>query len=102
MNFTATSPAIATYTQGDRTMPLLTDPKIYQGNLDCHRFFVQVITNEWEVQDNFAVPKDSEVIDVLVIEPTETAIKKLVAETCWLEGWRVESFWRPTEDSIPF
>jgi len=45
------------------------------------------------------------VIDVVVLEPTEEAIKTLIAAAEWLKGYTLVKFWAPqpdTDEDAPF
>lgn len=67
---------------------LLTATEVYEQKLVGYRFFVQVVTEECELDLwEQPVPKDDKVIDVVVTEPTREAIAMLVAVTPWLKGW---------------
>jgi hypothetical protein len=81
---------------------LLTAPEVYEQNLVGYRFKVSLNTKGLELDwwGNL-VPKDTKVIDIVVTEPTRSAIKQLIATCEWLQGYELVSFWQP-EDSAPF
>ncbi len=105
MYLTESPQAIATSAHNcDRSIEveLLTDPKIYEQNLVGYRFKVSLDTKALELdwREN-PVPKNSKVIDIVVTQPTRSAIKQLIAACEWLQGYELVSFWQP-EDSAPF
>lgn len=70
-------------------MPLLTDSRIYEEKLQGYRYFVDLVSTDYELQDGYPVPKRSETVDVLVVDPSEDAIRLLVASCRWLEGYEI-------------
>ena len=88
----------------NRVFPLLTDPQVYDPKLTGHRYFVQLVSKSWELQDDRAVPSSDKVIDVVVVEPTESAIRQLIASAGWLVGWEMVDFWQEaaTDSYVPF
>jgi hypothetical protein len=43
------------------------------------------------------VPKDTKIIDIVVTEPTRSAIEQLIVMTGWLAGYEIVSFWTPVD-----
>ncbi|MDV2997544.1 MAG: hypothetical protein N4J56_007249 [Chroococcidiopsis sp. SAG 2025] len=88
----------------DRSMQveLLTDPKIYEHKLVGYRYKVCLVSKELELDGwENPVPKDTKIIDIVVSEPTRSAIEQLVAATGRPDYWQLVSFWQP-EDEAPF
>lgn len=82
-------------------LPLLTDRRVYEQKLQGYRFFVELVSTDWELQDGYPVPKHHETIDVVVTEPTEAAIKLLVASCGWLHDYQIVSY-SQSEDGCEF
>ena len=80
------SHAISYYNQ---ILPLLSDARVYEQKLKGYRYFVDLVSTDYELQDGYPVPKKAETIDVLVTEPTEAAIKLLIASCRWLEDYEI-------------
>ena len=80
----------------NQVLPFLTDARIYEEKLCGYRYFVDLVSREYELQDGYPVPKKAETIDVLVTQPTEAAIKLLVASCRWLEGYEIVGCTRET------
>lgn len=107
MNFIIPSPADATLLSDinhtvsyyNQVLPLLTDFRVYEQRLVGHRFFVELISHSYELQDDYPVPRKSLVVDVVVVEPTEEAIKALVAGCGWLRNHTLIKFWQPLDSS---
>lgn len=112
MHSSATDIAIATavtycdrvtlVTYYNQVLPLLTDRRVYEQKLRGYRYFVDVISHDWVEQDGYLVPKHSQTLDVVVTEPTEAAIKLLVASCGWLNGYTVVSYSQPESGEAPF
>jgi len=67
-----------------------------------YRYMCQLVSNELELDSRgIPVPKDCQTVDVLVTEPTETAIASLIAAAGWLDGYTMVSDWVP-DDGCPF
>lgn len=67
-----------------------------------HRFYVELSSKELELDSQeIPVPKDFKLIDLVVAEPTEQAIRAAIAATNWLKGYSIVSWWKP-EDESPF
>jgi hypothetical protein len=106
MTYITESPSvIATTTSNcDHILPLLTSREVYEQKLVGHRYYVQLVSKDWELQDDHPVPRKSEVIDLVVTEPTEAAIRELVESVGWLSNWRIVDFWQepPVDGYCPF
>lgn len=99
MYVTELSSAIATTpTKCDRVLPLLTDSRIHEQKLVGHRYFVDLDSLEYELQDDYPVPKSHKTVDVLVVEPTEKAIRELVANCGWLQNYKIVQIRKPAPD----
>lgn len=66
------------------------------------RYLVQLDSIEQELNSQeVPVPKDSKIVDVVVVEPTKEAIAILLAAAGYLKGYQITSYWTP-EDGCPF
>lgn len=102
-NSTTDRPAISTTTANcDRILPLVTCRQVYEQKLVGHRYFVELVSKQVELQEDRAVPIRTQVLDVVVVEPTRTAIEQLLAACGWLEGYEVVSYNEPDFDEAPF
>jgi hypothetical protein len=63
-------------------LQLLTAPELLSAPSKAHRFFADVASNKF---DHEGVPVDAQTIDVVVVDPSEDAIKLLIAATDWLK-----------------
>lgn len=82
-------------------MTYLTDSAIAPGS-SSYRFFVELASNEVELDAyDQAVPVAFKTLDILVVEPTIEAIRKLVAAQNWLSDWSIVDYWQPDPD-CPF
>lgn len=63
-----------------------------------YRYYVELVSTELDFE---GVPCRTQIVDVVVVEPTETAVKSLIAATKWLEGYRIVACWTPA-DECPF
>ncbi len=81
---------------------LLTAPETLAQPTLAHRFMVELASDELELdRDGIPVPVDYKMVDLVVTEPTKTAIQTLIAATSWLKGYTMVSHWIP-EDNCPF
>ncbi len=63
-----------------------------------YRFLVEL----WSLQtDEDGDPIETDLVDVLVVEPTIKAIRKLLQSEGLLELWQIVDHWQPDGD-IPF
>lgn len=77
---------------------LLTAPETLAQPTIAHRYMVELASNELELdRDGIPVPVDYKTVDVVVTEPTEQAIKTLIAATSWLAGYTMVSHWVPDD-----
>ena len=74
-----------------RILPLVTAAEVYAWELTGYRYFVELVSRNCELQDDRAVPASTQVIDVVVVEPTLQAIEQLLAATGWLKSWQIVS-----------
>ncbi|OWY63472.1 hypothetical protein B7486_52965 [cyanobacterium TDX16] len=88
--------------QRDRILPLVTCPQVSAQKLVGHRFFVELVSKQVELQDDRAVPVCTQDIDVVVVEPTLEAIEQLLASYGWLESWQICSYSQPDALDAPF
>jgi hypothetical protein len=75
-------------------MPYLTAPESTKTDR-TYRYFVELALDKL---DHEGVPERFQIIDVVVLEPTEEAIKILIAAAGWLDGWSMVSCWVPEAD----
>jgi hypothetical protein len=61
-----------------------------------YRYFVELASNKL---DHEGVPESFQIVDVVVLEPTEEAIKTLIAAAGWLAGYTMVSHWTPEPDN---
>jgi len=87
---------------GDGILPLVTCPQIYAQKLVGHKFFVELVSQQVHLQDDRAVPVHTQVVDVVVVEPTRLAIEQLLAASSWLESWQIVSYSKPDALEAPF
>lgn len=78
-------------------MPYLTAP-VVQKTERTYRYFVELASDKLDFE---GVPESFQIIDVVVLEPTEAAISTLIAATGWLQGYTMVSHWTP-EDCTEF
>ncbi len=79
-------------------LQLLTAPETLAQPTLVHRFLVELASTETEPDcQGVPVSKKFKIIDVVLLEPSEQAIKTLIAETCWLKGWTMVSHWVPSD-----
>lgn len=76
-------------------MPYLTAPTAQKTKL-TYRYFAELASNELDYE---GLATHYQVIDVVVLEPTEEAVKTLIAAAGWLKGYTLVSFWSPQPDS---
>jgi len=75
-------------------MTYLTAPEAHSTNQRTYRYFVELASDELDFE---GVPERFKIVDVVVTEPTEAAIKTLVAATHWLKGYTMVSHWIPDD-----
>jgi len=78
--------------QSDRILPLVAAPEVFSQKLVGHRYFVELVSKKRELQDSRAVPVSSQILDVVVVEPTFDAIAKLLTLRDWLKDWQIVSY----------
>lgn len=78
-------------------LPLITDARIYEQKIVGHRFFVELVSQSFELQDSYPVPKQVEIVDLVVIEPTESALRSLISACGWLQGYKIAEFWQSSD-----
>ncbi len=60
-----------------------------------YRYFCELASLEVDFE---GLSLHYQVIDVVVLEPTEQAIKNLIASAGWLRGYILVKFWAPQPD----
>ncbi|MDZ4876723.1 MAG: hypothetical protein CLLPBCKN_006158 [Chroococcidiopsis cubana SAG 39.79] len=90
-------------------LPLVTCLQIYAQKLIGHKFFVELVSKQVEIQNDRAVPVSTQTIDVVVTQPAESALAKLnkviaqLIATCeWLKDYSVVSYSKLSFDQAPF
>lgn len=84
-------------------LDLLTAPETLAQPTLAHRFLVELASDKTELDcEGVPVPKEFKTIDVVVLEPTEQAIKTLIAAADWLKGYSLVSFWTPEDGCTEF
>ncbi|OWY63675.1 hypothetical protein B7486_51710 [cyanobacterium TDX16] len=88
-----------TQTIGDRILPLITTPEVYAWELTGYRYFVELVSNKTQLQDDRPIPVHTQVVDVVVTQPTINALFELneviaqLISTCdWLKGYSILSY----------
>jgi len=87
---------------GDRILPLVTAPEVREQNLLGHRYFVELVSRNCELQDDRLVPVRTQILDVVVVEPTREAIERLLASCGWLRDWQIISYSKADKLEAPF
>ncbi|OWY63875.1 hypothetical protein B7486_50500 [cyanobacterium TDX16] len=88
--------------QHDRVLPLVTCPQIYEHKLVGHRYLVELVSKQVELQEERAVPASTRTIDLVVTEPSKEAIASRVAACSWLKGYEIVSYKEPSFLEAPF
>lgn len=88
--------------QCDRILPLLTAPEVYQQKSVGHRYFVELASIDCSLQDDRAVPVDTQIVDVVVTQPSKDGIVQLLATCNWLKGYSIVSYSELSFDEAPF
>lgn len=76
-------------------MPYLTAPAAQETKL-TYRYFAELASLELDYE---GLSMHYQVIDLVVLEPTEEAVKTLIAAAGWLQGYTLVKFWSPQPDS---
>ena len=77
---------------------LLTAPEALAQPTIAHRYMVELASLELELDFlGVPVPVDYQTVDVVVTEPTKTAIQTLIAAADWLKGYTMVSYWIPDD-----
>ena len=82
-------------------MTYLTAPAVQEAK-KSYRFFAELASCELDYE---GLSMHYQIIDVMVLEPTEKAIKALIASAKWLQGYTLVSFWQPepgSSEDAPF
>lgn len=82
-------------------MPYLTAPAAQETKL-TYRYFAELASNELDYE---GLATHYQVIDVVVLEESEEAVKTLIAAAGWLQGYTLVKFWTPqpdTDEDAPF
>lgn len=70
-------------------MPYLTAPAAQKTKL-TYRYFAELASNKLDYE---GLAEHYQVINVVMLEPTEEAVKTLIAAAGWLKGYTLVSFW---------
>ncbi|PSB46864.1 hypothetical protein C7B80_11890 [Cyanosarcina cf. burmensis CCALA 770] len=90
------------YPEGNRILPSLTAPEVLALKLVGHRYFVELVSKQVHLQDDRAVPVRTQIIDVVVVEPTLQTVEQLLTATGWLKDWQIVSYSTPVAMDAPF
>lgn len=83
----------------ERQIVLLTAPEAVILKENTYRYYVELVSFKL---DYWGIPLNTLVLDVVVLEPTETAIRTLLEAAGYLmKDWYLVNFWVP-EDEAPF
>lgn len=74
-------------------MPYLSPPST-QKTERTYRYFVQLVSSKLDHQ---GVPHHTQLLDLVVTEPTAETIEVLIAAAGWLEGYTLVSHWIPDD-----
>jgi len=97
------SQAIATTSSNcARILAVLTAPEVFAQKLVGYRYYVELVSNKSELQDSRAVPTHTQVVDVVVMQPTRDAIAQLISTCDWLKDYSIVSYNEPSFDRAPF
>lgn len=85
-------------------MIYLTDPQVLTAeqciSTHCtYRYMVQLASKEVDYE---GVPERTQLIDLVVKEPTPEAIALLLEASGYLKDWQIASYWQPTDGCTEF
>lgn len=72
---------------------LLTAPEALSTN-HTYRYFCELASTQLDYD---GIPETFHVADVVVAEPTQSAIKKALSSGNWLQGYSLVSYWQPED-----
>lgn len=75
-------------------MPYLTAPQALELKQRTYRYFVELASNSLDYE---GVPERFRVIDVVITENTDAAIRNLIASAGWLDDYTIVSAWVPSD-----
>ena len=75
-------------------MTQITVPEAEKTKSPTYRYFCELASEEL---DHEGVPESHRLVDVVVLENTENAIKTVVAATDWLSGYTIVAHWFPDD-----
>lgn len=90
------------FQQHDLILPLLTAKEVLTNKVAEYRYLVELASKQVQFQEDRAVPLDTQVIDVVVTQPTYDAIAQLIATCSWLKGYSIVSYNKPSFLEAPF
>ncbi|WP_250121245.1 hypothetical protein [Chroococcidiopsis sp. CCMEE 29] len=76
-------------------MNKLKQPVILTTQQCTYRYCVELASNQL---DHEGVPESVQILDVVVLEPTEEAIKSVIAAVDWLSSYTIVSYWVPQDN----
>jgi len=88
--------------QSDRILPLVAAPEVLSQKLVGHRYLVELATKKYELQDARAIPVNTQIIDVVVVQPSIETIEQLLASCGWLRDWQIISYSKADKLEAPF
>ncbi|MDZ4872106.1 MAG: hypothetical protein CLLPBCKN_001494 [Chroococcidiopsis cubana SAG 39.79] len=86
----------------DRLLPLVTSPEVVEKKLVGHRYFVELATKKYELQDARSIPVNTQIINVVVVQPSIETIEQLLASCGWLRDWQIISYSKADKLEAPF
>ena len=70
---------------------LLTAPEALSAN-HTYSYFCELASTQLDYD---GIPETSHVVDVVVAEPTQSAIENALSPGDWLQGYSLVSYWQP-------
>jgi len=86
----------------DRVLPLVTSPEVVEKKSVGYRYLVELASKQVQLQDDRAIPVDTQIIDVVVVQPSIETIEQLLASCGWLRDWQIISYSKADKLEAPF
>lgn len=74
-------------------MTYLTAPDAV-GAKHSYRYYVELASTQL---DDDGIPERFRVVDVVVVQPTQSAIENVLSSNDWLQGYSLTSYWQPED-----
>lgn len=71
-------------------------PEVLNAQRRTYRYFVELIGNQLDYE---GVTESSQLVEVVVFEPTKEAIASVIAAAGWLSAYSVVSYWVPEDET---